>query len=261
MSRRGIAGLAEMLVVLVIAAMLFMLIQPSYKKFVERSRLKQGIHQLYNIKKAMEQYMASCRGYPWVGSGVNGGKSPLVDAIDCCSDGSESDVFGTGSLPKIYPEEVECDTTTFQSIVPGFIYDHNKTTRFDACDYNNSKCIRDANNSVGGINKSFVQADAGNPVSPMCASPFGWSFALVPGTTVLVEPTAVYCGAVALNGGFAIIVIDSEGGGRQDPDDLVGTYLANYCDCGAWCYESVTGSQGCCNNCDEAGNFRIPLRY
>lgn len=249
-AQRGLANLTEVLVVLVIMALMFILIQPSYKKFVERSRLKQGVHQLYNIKKAMEQYMASCRGYPWVPA-----KSSLPDVIV-----GTHPVYGTGNNPEIYPDEVECDTTTLQSIIPGMIYDNNIPNQYDACVYTDNECIRAAN-AMGGINNSFVQVPPGNPVSALCASPFGWSYSLVPGATVLAEPTAVYCGAVALYGGFAIILIDSEGGGRQVPDGPVGVILANDCDCGAWCYESITGSQGCCNDCDEEGNFKVPIRY
>lgn len=246
--RRDGLTLIELTIVVAIMALLFMIAQPSYKRHVERSRLKQGLHQLYNIKKAMEQYMVACRGYPWVDTGAN----LLIDVIDCCSPD-----FGTGNNPEIYPDLVECDTTTLQGIIPGMIYDDKNPNKYDACVYTDNECMR-ASNAFGGINKSFVQAPAGNPVSDLCATQFGWGYGLVPGASVLIKPTAVYCGAVGIYDGYGIIVIDSEGGGQMDP---VGVALTNACTCGAWCYESITDSMGCCNNCDAGGTFKIPFRY
>lgn len=251
-SRQGVAGLTEVLVIMVIFTIIVTLGVPAYRKMVERSRFKQAIAQVYNIKKSMEVYHLICKGYPMVPQ-----RSKLLDVVN---------YDDSGQIPIIYPKEVACDTSSLEGVMGVELYDKTDACKLKPCEYDDEACIK-SSSGLRGYHGSFVIAPQNNPVSPLCSTDFGWGYALVTKANKFEEPVAVYCGATRYLSGYVIIVVDSQGGsgGTQDPDGPIGSELPESCDCGAWCFESITGTMGCCNGCDAppggAPSFKHTVNY
>ena len=250
--QKGIFAITEIMMVVAILGILIAVFAPAYMKFVHRNRVRAGIHAVFALKKAMEGYNMSCRGYP-----ITDAPPTVVDLrniIDPETDSTKNICGAAATAPTIYPDPPRgtCDVVGLKDFISGNICSV-------ACAYDDSDCW--SGRMSAGFNDNFVSG-AGAPYS----SPYGWGYALPTAggfayscggvappvlqnnATQMQDPCAVYYGNVRYYDSYITIVVNSDGTGRLDP---AGGELENYCPCGPWCSDDaqLTGNEGCCSPC------------
>ncbi|MEW6201471.1 MAG: hypothetical protein AB1546_05825 [bacterium] len=259
---KGVFAITELMMVVAIIGILLVVFYSSYTRFVHRNRVRAGIHAVFAIKKAMEGYSMSCRGYPVTSAPPS--EVELRNIIDPETDANKNicDMAATAA-PTIYPDPPRgsCDAVGLKDFISGNICS-------DACDYDDTECWQGRIST--GFTDNFVSG-AGSPYH----SPYGWGYALptvgdfayscggggAPAlqddATQMQEPCAVYYGNVRYYDKYITIVVNSDGMGRIDP---AGAVIATGCPCGPWCSDDakLSGTGGCCSTCsDPAGGGSV----
>ncbi|MEW5945657.1 MAG: hypothetical protein AB1742_05610 [bacterium] len=263
---KGVLYITEMMVIVAVLGVMAALFYGTYDRYRERTRVRNAIHALFTIKKAIEGYSLTCLGYPF---------GPAYDP----SSNSVENLATPGPLrdpaapalgfPDTYPYKQPCSSTTLGAFVPGLV--NSKGAMAKACDYTDVGCAKAP--GWGVFSRTFVKAGGGHSGGNWCDTGYGWGYNLVPVTggggamadfkvEPLAEPIAVYCGHAAYHDGgdpgWVTIVINSNGSGKVNTNN---TGFGTPCPCGAWCEVSLTGKSGCCNNCDGAGTLGVSFRY
>ncbi len=258
--------LIEMLIVLAIIALLASLATPNYFRFRARQRVRGAIRTVIEMKKALNDMSAECKGMPVRGDVTDENNFlQMIDKQECNAGVGANDSYmyiwksntGTAKKPCVGTSMGKQLGVESTGGVNAFCQ--------PACVYGSSGCGA----SIGMMSYELFTEVPGDPCTPNYpsfggGSP-GWNYNLLTGAPT-EKPVGVLC---AISAGYRTpvkIIINTggyyngtavrEGSGVYD---INGSILPNQCPCGPWCENMATGEKGCCTSCwDEPG---IGYRY
>lgn len=259
-------SLIELGIVVAIIVILASVANTMFIKFKQRSRIGEGIRQLYQIKKSLDAWSKECGGYPK--RTLGGGFNQLSAIID-----RQPPSFPLG-LPRKFPSDSRCDAVSLQDYIGS---DMQKGTCDLSTDPGCSGKVSSSNGAQFGT--LFVAHSSGPDYAPLCnanaAINLGWDYVLLGDVTQPARrPVPVICGNLLYDNSTISVVINGagvygatsvpDGSGTIGPDAML---LPSACPCGAWCEDHVHNDSGCCQPCTDTTGVRhdglpsIKLKY